>query len=630
MQGEPGLSRADKLARIASQFNWAYVPRFYEPQYREDGTFADIVRLRDVPAAIKPCVIDDLNGTPLPTRPIVPFVETSHDRIAIEIMRGCPWQCRFCQSTTIKRPLRYRTVETIVNAALESYRHTGHDEISLLSLSTSDYPHFELVTRMSENTPLSVKISLPSLRITETSRRSPPCSGRPPGRRRSRPGWPATTCASRSASRSTTRTFMTARPRSVPARLAAGEALFHVRTPRRAAHRPRWDRRHGRDHREDRQGRDRAACRRHRQRLQLRFPGHTRLSVERHADTRISPVGTQVSASRVRDSLGLRQVPDIERSLLEGILTRGDRQVAEPWKKSGGARRRLDAWSEYFNSRLWWSTFQELDRRSLLQPARRPNRSSPALGTIHVKKGRSITTKEQEPLDRATCRDTVTPCLDPDGADRVPKIVPKTKRPPRWPWVLLILAAAWSILIRVPLVFNASIHLDSDLAVDGLTLLEATRGHWRLALSRRTPFIGSAPVAYSIVQALIWGTTPETLVSGGVVAALGVLATTFWLAWQTFGPRVAALSLAPLTFASTGTIWLSGRITGGHLTAAACHAGAFALLAGCLGRERNGLRIAALGFWCGLSLVLDSMAAVTVMGVIAAALGFWIFQEPRA
>ena len=120
-------------------------------------------------------MIGDLDGIPLPTRPIVPFVETAHDRIAIEIMRGCPWQCRFCQSTVIKRPLRYRTVETIVQAALESYQNTGYDEISLLSLSTSDYPDFEeLVTRMSEVfTPLGVKISLPSLRITETLKKIP-------------------------------------------------------------------------------------------------------------------------------------------------------------------------------------------------------------------------------------------------------------------------------------------------------------------------------------------------------------------------------------------------------------------------------------------------------------------------
>ncbi|MDX2038536.1 MAG: radical SAM protein [Isosphaeraceae bacterium] len=169
MKGDHTLSREEKLAKIAGAVDWAYVPRFYNHVFHEDGTIASIERTRsDVPAAIKACVIDDLDATPLPVRPIVPFVETAHDRIAIEIMRGCPWQCRFCQSTVIKRPLRYRTVETIVDAALASYRNTGYDEISLLSLSTSDYPDFErLVTRMSEVfTPLGVKISLPSLRIT--------------------------------------------------------------------------------------------------------------------------------------------------------------------------------------------------------------------------------------------------------------------------------------------------------------------------------------------------------------------------------------------------------------------------------------------------------------------------------
>ncbi|MBX9694781.1 MAG: radical SAM protein, partial [Cyanobacteria bacterium] len=176
LQGS-GLSREEKLARIAASVDWAYVPRFYEPEYDDAGIQTGLIRTRDdVPAAIKPCVVHDyLAESPLPTRPIVPFVETAHERIAIEIMRGCPWQCRFCQSTVIKRPLRYRPVESIVSAALEAYRNTGYDEISLLSLSTSDYPEFErLVERMSEVfTPLGVKISLPSLRITEMLKKIP-------------------------------------------------------------------------------------------------------------------------------------------------------------------------------------------------------------------------------------------------------------------------------------------------------------------------------------------------------------------------------------------------------------------------------------------------------------------------
>jgi radical SAM family uncharacterized protein len=162
--------REELLAQLAARLAFAYVPRFYEPEYGGDGRLAALRPTRsEARPTIEPAVIDDLDAIPLPTAPIVPFVECIHDRIAIEIMRGCPWQCRFCQSTVIKRPLRIRSVETIVEAALAAYRSTGQTEISLLSLSTSDYPHFEqLVRRMQETfQPLGVKICLPSLRVNE-------------------------------------------------------------------------------------------------------------------------------------------------------------------------------------------------------------------------------------------------------------------------------------------------------------------------------------------------------------------------------------------------------------------------------------------------------------------------------
>ncbi len=167
--GEGEAIREELLARLAARLPFAYVPRFYEPEYH-DGKLIGVNRTRpDVPETIEPSVIDDLDAIPLPTKPIVPFVECVHDRIAIEIMRGCPWQCRFCQSTVIKRPLRVREVETIVQGALESYRNSGHHEISLLSLSTSDYPYFEeLMRRMREVfEPLDVSVSIPSLRVNE-------------------------------------------------------------------------------------------------------------------------------------------------------------------------------------------------------------------------------------------------------------------------------------------------------------------------------------------------------------------------------------------------------------------------------------------------------------------------------
>ncbi|MBY0228078.1 MAG: TIGR03960 family B12-binding radical SAM protein, partial [Gemmataceae bacterium] len=164
-----GKSRLDMIAELAGSTTWAYAPACYEPDYHADGSLAAMNRIRsDVPREIMACTINcDFDDIPLPTKPIVSFVQTPHDRIAIEIMRGCPWQCRFCQSTVIKRPLRVRSVDTIIRAALETYRNTGLNEVSLLSLSTSDYPDFfELVEKMAEAfAPLGVSVSLPSLRV---------------------------------------------------------------------------------------------------------------------------------------------------------------------------------------------------------------------------------------------------------------------------------------------------------------------------------------------------------------------------------------------------------------------------------------------------------------------------------
>jgi radical SAM family uncharacterized protein len=167
-----GGNRESALAKMAEQLPFVYVPRFYRPLYNLTGRIVGVKPVKNnIPDCIEPAVVD-LQSALLPTTPVVPHVECVQERITIEIMRGCPGKCRFCQSTTIKRPLRIRQVETIVQAALESYRNTGYNEISLLSLSTSDYPQFEkLMQRMQEVfRPLGVGVTLPSLRINEELR----------------------------------------------------------------------------------------------------------------------------------------------------------------------------------------------------------------------------------------------------------------------------------------------------------------------------------------------------------------------------------------------------------------------------------------------------------------------------
>ncbi|APW63321.1 hypothetical protein [Paludisphaera borealis] len=189
---------------------------------------------------------------------------------------------------------------------------------------------------------------------------------------------------------------------------------------------------------------------------------------------------------------------------------------------------------------------------------------------------------------------------------------------PRWirtvPWIALLAALGWSAVIRAPLIVNADVHLDSDLAVDGLTLSEAIQGHWRWHYPG-TPYMGTGSVLLSWVPAKLWGVSPATLVSGGTLAYLLLVGGVFATTWKGFGPRVAGWSLVPLAFASTGTIWLTGRITGGHMLAAAWSAWAWWLLMH-FASKPSPARGFALGVFCGLGVYLDSLFLMTLLGLV--------------
>jgi radical SAM family uncharacterized protein len=394
--------RADLIAELVGSTSWAYAPQFYEPEYHLDGTLAALHRTRaDVPQEITACNINqDLDAIPLPTRPVVPFVQTPHDRIAIEIMRGCPWQCRFCQSTVIKRPLRVRSVETIVQAALDSYRSTGHNEISLLSLSTSDYPDFEeLVKRMHQVfTPLGVNISLPSLRVNHQLRSLP------------------------ALMQGVRRAGLTLAPE-----VARDDMREQIRKKIKN---------------EDLYEGCREAFKNGWQRVKLYFlcglPGERHVDLDGIVDMAetISRIGKEVrgrfaevtasvsnfvpkphtpyqwngmqtreylewAGQYLRKRCRLRSVKikqhDIDCSLLEGVLTRGDRRIAPALEEAWRRGCRLDGWRERFQPQIWWQTFADLGIDTTWYSQRsRPMTERLPWDHVNVKKpGRPFLEKEQ-------------------------------------------------------------------------------------------------------------------------------------------------------------------------------------------------------------------------------------------
>jgi radical SAM superfamily enzyme YgiQ (UPF0313 family) len=168
---ESGLQRKEILLSAAKEFEWAYVPAFYEFEYDRAKIKSFRTTVPELRQRFKNSVVEDFENAAVPLRPIVPFTKVVHERVSVEIMRGCPGRCRFCQVSFCRRPIRYRSVEKIIDIAKACYKATGFDTVSLLSLSTADYPKLEeLVAGLQAYFRNKyVGLSLPSLRVEQSA-----------------------------------------------------------------------------------------------------------------------------------------------------------------------------------------------------------------------------------------------------------------------------------------------------------------------------------------------------------------------------------------------------------------------------------------------------------------------------
>lgn len=357
-----GRGDREEFLRHLAQIQGIYVPRFFDWAYNNDGTIGELIELDGAVSA--PVVKRMLRGLPpVQTKPIVPFLQTVHDRAGIEIQRGCTQGCRFCQAGMIYRPLRERTPEEVVAGAKELFANTGYDELSLVSLSSTDHTQIQgIVHALRAEFGDEITLSLPSTRVDSFSVEV------------------AKACATRK------KHSMTLAPEAGSQRLR--NAINKVVSE------------------QDLLDASRNAFEQGWSNIKLYFmvglPMETMEDVQGIADwaSQVKQIGRQIVGKRARVRVSTsNHVPkahapfqwarqdtpedlqpkhellreqtrkarldfswnDPAETVLEGVLSRGDRRVADvvvdAWRR--GAR--LDAWSEHHKSKVWDAAFQACD-----------------------------------------------------------------------------------------------------------------------------------------------------------------------------------------------------------------------------------------------------------------------------